>query len=101
MRKFIPFDKKIDSEIDLTEMLLHSVSYLDHAAEIAVQNNNAKLMLKVYKASLEASDRLMTLALHLGEEKEEDDTIIKRDEGEFGFKIPTPQSECDIEADDE
>lgn len=95
MKKF----KKTDDS-DITDLLLHSIQYLDKAAEMAEDQDNPKLLIEIHKQALKASDRIMSVFMSIEQREVEDDTIGNT-KGNFGFVtdgIPA-QGERELEED--
>lgn len=102
MKRFIPLAEKIgeDDDVDVTVVLMHSVSYLDHAAVIARKNEDPEMLMQIFKQSLKASDRLTSIAFHLGNDEEGNyGKPIDNTEG-FGFQLAPQERECELEEDD-
>ena len=93
MKKF----KKKD-EIDISDLLLHAMQYLDKAAELAEDQEDVKALLKVHKQSLKASDRIMSVFMNM--EQGGNNEPIGTHKGNFGFGVH-PESECELEEDSE
>ena len=94
MKKF----KKKD-EIDISDLLLHAMQYLDKAAELAEDQEDVKALLKVHKQSMKASDRIMSVFMSM-EQGENAHDPIGTHKGNFGFGVH-PESECELEEDSE
>jgi hypothetical protein len=87
MKRFIPFSEKVADEIDITETIVHSLTYLDAAAVMAIKNEDTDLLLDIFKQSLKASDRLTSIALHQQDREETDERIDTTDGPGFGFEL--------------
>ena len=92
--------KKPDKALGAADILVHAVSVLDIVGTIAAEREDIKTLIKVYQHMLDASDRIMTLALSENEKDEEviDERLNKH--GEFGFSPQPSQGESGIEAND-
>jgi hypothetical protein len=92
-------NKKPDKALGAADILVHAVSVLDVAGSIAAEQGDIKTLIKIYMHMLDASDRIMTLAISEQENQEEDFIDDHHNEhGEFGFTPQPSQSEGDIEA---
>ena len=93
--------KKPDKALGAADILVHAVSVLDIVGTIAAEREDIKTLIKVYQHMLDASDRIMTLAI--SENDKDEDIIDERHNkrGEFGFAPQPSQSEGDIEAHDQ
>ncbi|QLF83327.1 hypothetical protein SEA_NICEHOUSE_83 [Rhodococcus phage NiceHouse] len=102
MKRFIPFSERIEDaeNLDITDILVHSMSYLDAAAALAVKEQDSNLLVDIFNESLKASDRLTSVVLHLEEMGEnEDESIDLTEQSEFGFR--PAKGECEPEEDDQ
>lgn len=102
MKRFIPFEEKLEDseELSLTDILVHSMSYLDAAARVAVKEQDTGLLIEIFNESLRASDRLTAVVLHLEEiGEDEDEYVDTTEQSEFGFR--PAKGECEPEEDDQ
>lgn len=96
MRRFKPLAEKLDDkELGVGELIAHTVSYLDAAAQLAQQDKDADLLIQIYEQSLKANGIL--LAAMIEDEGEE----IASGGTDFGFVLAPKVSEDDFEEDDE
>jgi len=102
MKRFIPFSERVEGNenLDITDILVHSMSYLDAAAAMAVREKDQDSLVDIFNESLKASDRLTSVILHLEElGDEEDESIDLTEQSEFGFR--PAKGECELEEDDQ
>lgn len=96
MKKF-----KVGDELGITDIIVHSIKYLDAAAEIAERKEDSKALMQVFKESLKASDRIMQIILTMEEEDQEYIGEQGNQKGSFGFVTEsgpkTDPSECELE----
>lgn len=71
---FKKFSSKIEEEIEVTDILFHAVDVLDEAIAIAIKKQDAALIDTIYDKYLDASDRLMGIALARSEQENEEET---------------------------
>ena len=92
MKKYKRF--KHDGEIGPADILVHAVSILDIAGEIAANAGNFEQLMLVYEGALEASGQLIALAL---EGETETDERPRGQQLPFGFGSNTEPSPEDID----
>ncbi|ASZ74908.1 hypothetical protein FDI69_gp094 [Rhodococcus phage Trina] len=82
------FDTRIKNQddIEITDILVHAVQILDHAANIAIEKQDTRDLIKIYDNMLAASDRLTSIALHFAEQEDENERTTESESNDFGFK---------------
>lgn len=98
MRKFKPLSEKTEDVegLELGDVLAHSMSYLDVAAQMAQKERDPELLISIFKQSLKVSSLILAASLEL----EEEEGIVKSGDAEFGFQLIEGGSN-DTEEDDE
>lgn len=88
---FKKFASKIEEEVEVTDILFHAVDVLDEAIAIAIKKQDAALIDTIYGKYLDASDRLMGIALARSEQDGEDEEPNVPKKQRIGFYNDEPK----------
>lgn len=100
--RYRKFDSRLSGdEVEMADILVHSVALLDHGAIMAIEQKDVGMLIKIYDRMIKANDRLAAMSLHFNEQEENNGELIKSGSGQFGFQLPetAPPSGIDCEED--
>lgn len=95
--KYKRFKLGQDNEIGSADILVHIVKLLDHAAEVAVVNNDTETILAITDKLMSASEQLIALGVHemeyasrMHEQEGEEEIVTSSESRPFGFQAEYP-----------
>ena len=95
--RYRSFDSRVkDADLAIEHVLMQGMHILDHAAKIAIENEDTDDLVRIYESVLDANDRMMHLILNGQEEEEVNEQSTDR---EFGFVKTSNPSGPDREED--